>query len=91
MRSCAHRARLLVLLVVISASGCAPTYLAEERNGDRSVTTYARAFGLKATTLNNEEAVLEACGNDRPIIFDEKIGSDSNGIYRRWDFGCAAP
>jgi hypothetical protein len=80
----------ILLLLAAALAGCAPTYLAESPNGDRTVTTYSRAFGLDATKLNNREAVLEACGKDEPIIFGEQFGTDDNGVYRRWEFGCAA-
>jgi len=79
----------ILLLLAAALAGCAPTYLAESPNGDMTVTTYSRVFGLDATKLNNREAVLEACGKDEPIIFGEKFGTDDNGVYRRWEFGCA--
>jgi hypothetical protein len=71
-------------------AGCAPTFLEQTASGDHYVTTYSRAFGLRATTLNNEQAAQEACGEDRYVVFDETIGTDDNGIYRRWNFGCVA-
>jgi hypothetical protein len=83
--------RLLMLTLAAALAACAPTYVEETPTGDRSVTTYARGFGLGATSLNNREAVLEACGKDEPIVFDEKLGIDANGRYRRWNFGCVAP
>jgi hypothetical protein len=76
------------LIGLTALAACAPTYVSDGPNGDQSVTTYSRVFGLDATSLNNREAVLEACDGDEPIIFDEKLGSDTNGLYRRWNFGC---
>jgi len=84
--------RLAVLLAAAALlESCAPAVVAEAPNGDHTVTSYSRLFGLKETSLENREAALDACGADRPIVFDEKIGSDPNGLYRRWTFGCAAP
>ena len=80
----------IFLLLAAALAGCAPTYVGEAPDGERTVTTYSRAFGLDATKLNNREAVLEACGKDEPIIFGEQLGTDDNGLYRRWEFGCAA-
>ena len=86
---------MLRILPIVALAGalaaCAETYEAAAPNGDRTVTSYARAFGLKETSVENREAAFDACGNDRPILFDEKIGTDENGVYRRWTFGCAAP
>jgi hypothetical protein len=82
--------RLIILTAAAGLAACAPTYVAEGPNGEQSVTTYARSFGLDATNLNNREAILDACHGDEPIIFDEKVGTDENGVFRRWTFGCAA-
>jgi hypothetical protein len=85
---------LLPILGVAAAlpglSGCAPTFRNDTAAGDHYVTTYSRLFGLKATVLNNEEAAQAACAPDQYVVFDEKIGTDDNGIYRRWNFGCVA-
>jgi hypothetical protein len=51
----------LAVAALAGLAACAPTYVADAPNGDRSVTTYSRAFGLDATSLNNREAVLDAC------------------------------
>jgi hypothetical protein len=83
--------RLLLTAALAGLAGCAPSYLTEVRPGDRVVTTYARVFGLEATKLNNREAALDACRPDNFVLFDEQIGQDDNGVYRRWRFGCVAP
>jgi hypothetical protein len=90
MRRGTWAVRMVGLAALAALAACAQTYVSEEPNGDQSVTTYSRIFGLDATSLNNREAVLDACDGDEPIVFDEKLGSDANGLYRRWNFGCIA-
>jgi hypothetical protein len=81
---------LVVAFALAGGAGCAPTFRSDTARGDHYVTTYSRLFGLKATILNNEEAALAACAPDGYVLFDEKIGTDDNGVYRRWNFGCVA-
>ena len=36
------------------------------------------------------EAALTTCP-DGYLLLNERLGSDSEGLYRRWEYGCLAP
>jgi hypothetical protein len=76
------------LALAAMLAGCAPPQITETTpTGDHVVTTWSRVFGLKATKWNNVEAARQACP-DGYILLGEEIGQDSEGNYRRWEYGC---
>jgi uncharacterized caspase-like protein len=80
--------RRVVFAVVALLAACAPPQTQEATaKGDHLVTTWSRAFGLKATKWNNVEAARENCP-DGYILLGEEIGRDENGNFRRWEYGC---
>jgi hypothetical protein len=69
---------------------CSPVLEEALPNGDHVVTTYGRLRGIEGTKWDNREAALTTCP-DGYLVLNERLGRDSEGLYRRWEYGCLAP
>jgi hypothetical protein len=79
-----------LLLAAAACGGCTPVVEDELPNGNRIVQTYSRLEGIEGTRADNEKIARERCP-DGFLLLKEQIGSDDEGLYRRWEYGCLAP
>ncbi|HEY0526548.1 MAG TPA: hypothetical protein VGD08_24350 [Stellaceae bacterium] len=77
-------------LLATAVAGCTPIVENELPNGNRIVQTYSRLRGIDGTQADNERIARERCP-DGFLLLKEQIGSDDEGMYRRWEYGCLAP
>lgn len=82
-----HPLSALAATALILLAGCSPTFYEDHPNGDHVVTTYGRLSGIEGTKASNRDAALATCP-DGYLLLDEQLGRDSQGLYRRWKFGC---
>jgi hypothetical protein len=75
---------------LIAACLCLSGCLVQERevlDGQYGVTSYARLRGIAGTRRDNEDVAIKTCP-DGYILFDEQLGQNPDGHFRRWVFAC---
>jgi len=92
------RRRMQLLLRALAAgalltpivAACTPVVEDDLPNGNHIVQTYSRLRGIEGTQADNAQIARERCP-DGFLLLKEQLGSDDEGLYRRWEYGCLAP
>jgi hypothetical protein len=89
MSASAHR-WIIGAGLLAALTNCTPIIQEDLPSGDHLVKTYSRLFGIAGTRRDNQRLAEQTCP-DGFILLDETFGVDSEGAFRRWEYGCLAP
>lgn len=85
-----RRPGVAAMLGMALLAGCTPITNQDLGNGDYGVTTRVRLQGQEEAAEDNAWAASRQCPDGYLVLSDE-TGTDADGVFRRWRYGCLEP